>query len=142
MNKVIILNHRGRLIEPPELLESYKISFRELFTITQYYNCTIFRSKKYPHIHLVSPAEYQARLPNILRKAKLYDKFNEEFEPTYFVKSPELNNDLIEINSSGLIINTPERRKELVNKSSIKNYPETLQRMPLHWSRQSGIISN
>ena len=119
---IVILNNRGRVVYPGEILETYAITYREL-TILHTYNCNFYKCKKFNFLYLVSPAEYSERLPIILKKNNIYDKFVANFEPVFIVKD--------RINTKGLII--VKKNLELVS------YPTTYKQLYLDLKKIGNI---
>jgi hypothetical protein len=111
---IVILNSRGRVVYPGEILETYAITYREL-NILYSYNCNFYRCKKeeFSFLYLVSPAEYSQRLPEILQKLKIYDKFVKDFEPVFIVKDRINTKALIIVKKNLELVSYPETYKEL-----------------------------
>ena len=130
--KLIILNSRGRTVLPPEILENYGISYRELYIMSQIYNCVFFRNKKFPYIFLVSPAEYAARIPVILKKLDLYDDFISKYEPVFLVKDVKNYNNLVIINKKFEVIGYPETLEDVYGGDIKIINSESRQRLPFH----------
>jgi hypothetical protein len=64
-NTCITLNNKGRVINPPNILENYIITHRELNTLSLFNNLSFYKCKKFPYIYLLSPAIYQNRIYSI-----------------------------------------------------------------------------
>jgi len=113
-NIIIILNNRGRIVYPGEILETYAITYREL-NILYTYNCNFYKCKneKFSFLYLVSPAEYSQRLPTILKKLDIYDKFVKNFEPVFIVKDRINTKALIVVKQNLELVSYPATYKEL-----------------------------
>jgi len=121
-SKCIIYSHKGRIITLPSITEYMTVTHRELYTLSQIYNVSIFQSKDIPDIFLISPAEHLMFIPTILSRLDvygnkiktpimpektLYDIFKEKFRRVrVFRKKPE--NNLVMTDNQLNLINYPE----------------------------------
>jgi hypothetical protein len=135
---IVILNNRGRIIYPGEILEIYTVTYREL-TMLYTYNCNFYRCKidGFKFLYLISPAEYSQRLPSILKKKNLYDEFKANFEPVFIIKDRENSQSFIIIKKNLDLVSYPTEYKELyknlkeIGQIKIQN-PSVTDYLPFH----------
>jgi hypothetical protein len=106
-NTCVVLNSKGRIVNPPNILEDYIITHRELNTLSQFFNLSFYRCKKFPYIYLLSPSLYQKRIYSILGEEK-FKLFTDNFDYVIVNKNYKNNNEFTMINKWKQYFNIPK----------------------------------
>jgi len=134
--KIFILNNRERIINPPNLTEDYVVTYRELYTISQIYSCKFYRHKIHKWLFLVSPPQYSSRLPPLLKRLNLYDKFVANYQKVHIVK--DVGGELIIVDENLQIIGHSASNPYILSENP-KIKKELLKRFPFHEQHQPTI---